>query len=451
MTSLTMNDLVISSVDDHIVEPPDMFHQHLPADIEQPRIVEDKHGHQIWRWDNLMSTNLGLNAVVGRPKEEWGMEPARFEHMRKATYDVDARIDDMNAGGMFASINFPSFTRYGKLFVERAKTDPENAYRVLQAYNDWHIDEWCAAYPERFIPMAAVPYWDPELCVEEARRVHAKGTHALAFSDNPTIMGAPSIHNPVWEEFWKTCDELSLVLNCHIGSGAYPQHPTMESPINAWITAMPMAISNSAADWVNLEALQRYPNLKIALSEGSIGWIPYLAERADFVHGHHSPWTNMSYGKKPSEVFRDHIYACYIEDDYGLENRHKIGIDNICYEVDYPHSDSVWPNVPEMVFSSFERLDGITDEEINKITHLNAHRLYSFDGLEKAGGRENCTVGALRAKATHVDTAPVSMAGLAPSGYTPGKVVTSGDIVGLFDDDGEDDVKDLGTAAMARG
>jgi len=447
-----MNELVITSVDDHIVEPPNMFQKRLPDDVEQPRIVEDEEGNQMWRWDDLVSTNMGLNAVVGRPKEEWGMEPSRFEHMREGTWQVDARVDDMNAAGMFAAINFPSFTRYGKLFVERAKTDPGNAYRVLQAYNDWHIDEWCGAHPGRFIPMAAMPYWDPELCVQEIKRVNAKGVHALAFTDNPTVMGCPSIHRDIWEPVWQICDELSMVLNCHIGSGGYPNHPSMESPINSWITGMPIAIANSAADWINLQAFQRFPNLKMALSEGSIGWIPYLLERADFTQSHHGPWTNMSYGgKKPSDIFREHIYTCYIEDHFGLENRHNIGVDNICYEVDYPHSDCVWPNVPEMVWAAFERLGDITDEEINKITHANAHNLYSFDGMEKVGGREHCTVGALRAQAGHVQTEPVSMPGYAPKGYTPGKVVTSGDIVGLFDDDEDGDVKEMGTAAMAKG
>ena len=450
---MDMDRLVIASVDDHVVEPPDMFARHLPRDVEQPHIVEDERGNQIWRWADLASTNIGLNAVVGRPKNEWGMEPARFDQMRRATWDVDARVDDMNAGGVFASVNFPSFTRYGKLFVERAKTDPANALRVLRAYNDWHIDEWCGAHPTRFIPMAAMPYWDPSLCVEEAKRAHAKGCHAMAFTDNPTAMDAPSIHNEAWEPFWRVCDELRLVLNCHIGSGSYPNHPSMESPIDAWITGMPIAIANSAADWVTLDALQRYPNLKMALSEGGIGWIPYLMERADFTNRHHGPWTNKTYGdKKPSDVFREHIYTCFIEDDLGLENRHKIGIENICLEVDYPHSDSVWPDIPENVIKSMNGVPGgIPDAEIDRITYLNACDLYSFAGVERAGGREHCTVGALRARAAHIDTAPVSLEGYAPKGYRPGKVVTSGDIVGLFDDNDEEASTDMGVAAMAKG
>jgi hypothetical protein len=161
-------------------------------------------------------------------------------------------------------------------------------------------------------------------------------------------------------------------------------------------------------------------------------------ERADFTNSHHGAWTNKGYGgKKPSELIREHFYSCYIDDDYGLANRHLIGIERICLEVDYPHSDSVWPDVPEFVHASMERVPGgISDDEIDRITHLNGMELYKFDGMEQLGGRDKCTVGYLRSLAAHVDTEPKSLDGHnKPSGYKPGKVVTSGDVVGLFDKD----------------
>ena len=412
-----------------------MFEKHLPKDVVQPHVVENDRGHQVWVWDDLSVVNIGLNAVVGRPKDEWGMEPARFDHMRKAAWDVDARVDDMNVNGVLASLCFPTFVRFdGRLFHERAKKDAKNAYRVLQAYNDWHIDEWCGKHPARFIPLAVVPQWDVGLMVEEIRRVEAKGCHAVSFPDNPTAAGLPGIHHSVWEPFWKICDDLRVVVNCHIGSGNQPPFPSMESPIEAWITGMPISIAGAAADWITLEAFQRYPNLKVALSEGGIGWVPYLLERADFTHRHHGAWTNKSYGgKKPSEVFREHVITCFIEDDVGLANRHLIGVDNICVEVDYPHSDCLWPDMPEALWRSIQSVPGgIPDAEIDKITWGNTSRHYRFDGVERMGGRAKCTVGALRELARDVETKPVSLAGIEPRGHAPGKVVTSQDIIALF-------------------
>jgi predicted TIM-barrel fold metal-dependent hydrolase len=431
---MRMEDLVIASIDDHVVEPPDMFERHLPRDVVQPRVIEVK-GNQIWQWDDLIAVNIGLNAVVGRPKNEWGMEPARFDQLRKAAYDADARVDDMNANGVFASLCFGTFVRFdGRMLCDRAKKDPTNAYRVLQAYNDWHIDEWCGRHPTRFIPLANLPQWDPLLMVEEIKRVHAKGCNAVTFCDNPATKGLPSIHSDFWEPFWRVCNDLGVIINCHIGTGHAPSYPSDLSPIEAWITSMPISIAHSAADWITLDAFQRYPNLLMALSEGGIGWIPYLLERADFTNRHHGAWTNKTYGgKKPSDVFKEHVITCFIEDDAGLAQRHLIGVDRICVEVDYPHSDCTWPNMPEGLWRSLTSVPGgIRDDEIDKITHENVLRLYRFDGMEKMGGRKNCSVEALRKRATHVDTTPVSLAGLAPRGYAPGKVVTSRDVMALF-------------------
>ncbi len=432
---MKMEDMVIASIDDHIVEPPDMFEGHLSSKelADAPRIVE-RSGTQAWVWGDLVRANIGLNAVVGRPKNEWGMEPQRYDHMRKAAWNVDARVDDMNANGVFASLCFPTFPGFhGGLFVERAKTDPANAYRVLQAYNDWHIDDWCGAHPTRFIPLALVPMWDVALTVKEIERVLAKGCRAISFASNPAGMGLPGIHRPEWEPLWEICDRERVVLNCHIGSGNPVPHPSPESPIEAWITSMPMSISNAAADWITLEAFMRYPNLKMALSEGGIGWIPYLLERADFTNRHHGAWTNKTYGdRKPSDVFKEHIITCFIEDDVGLANRHRIGVDNITLEVDYPHSDCLWPDYPEGLWRSIQSVPGgIPDDEIDKITHQNVFREFQFEGMARAGGREKCTVAALRALAAGVSTEPVSLAGIAPRGYRPGKVVTSEDIVGV--------------------
>ena len=180
-----------------------------------------------------------------------------------------------------------------------------------------------------------------------------------------------------------------------------------------------------------LRALLRYPNLKFSLSEGGIGWIPYFLERADFTHRHHKAWTNADFGgQKPSEVFKKHIITCFIEDDFGLQNLKHIGEDMVGWECDYPHSDCTWPNSPEVVWESFKHL---ADETINKVTHLNVMREYNYAPFALFG-RENCTVGALRAqaKAKGVNTAPaLGMGGAAPK-REAGKPVTSGDINAMF-------------------
>lgn len=408
---MKVEDMIMVSVDDHVVEPPDMFEKHAPVQLKDkmPKLVEEN-GAAFWKYEDISVPNIGLNAVVGRPRDEYGMEPQLYSHMRKGCYDVDARIDDMNVNGILGSLCFPSFAGPGGTTFLKAK-DKKMALRVTQIYNDWHIDGWCGAHPGRFIPMAILPLWDVDLMVEEIKRVEKKGCYSVTFPDNPTALDLPSLHNEYWNPFWKICNDLGIMINCHIGSGYFPPSPSMESPMDAWITTMPMSIANSAADWIFGRFMLKYPKLKVAMSEGGIGWVPYFLERADFTNEHHKQWTFTKFdGKKmPSDVFREHIMTCFIDDEFGLKNRHDIGLDRITYECDYPHSDTVWPKSPEYLFRSVEKFN-IPKDEVDQITHLNAMREWRYDPFSVLK-REECTVGALREKAKHVDTAPVSMGG----------------------------------------
>ncbi len=430
---MKLDDLVLVSVDDHLVEPPTMYDNHLTQAQKRfaPRMLTDENGADYWIYEGRTVRQVGLNAVAGRVKEEYGCEPASLKQMRPGAWDIKARIGDMNANGILASLNFPTVIRFdGSLFLDFE--NKANALTLLKAYNDWHIDEICGGYPGRNIPLAVLPFWDVAATVAEIKRVVAKGCHAVSFSDNPSLKGLPSIHSEHWEPLWKACAENQVVICVHIGTGAQAPHASMESPIDAWITTMPISIANSAADWLHLKALQRYPNLRIALSEGGIGWIPYFLERADFTHSHHHAWTHADFGKgkKPSDVFREHFITCFIDDEFGIANLDWIGEDIVCYECDYPHSDTLWPEAPEHLYRT---LKGLSDSKINKITHENALKAFKFDALGKMGGRDKCTVGALRSQAGVVDLTPLSFGGPTPiDANAPLRAVTSGDITRMF-------------------
>ncbi len=140
----------------------------------------------------------------------------------------------------------------------------------------------------------------------------------------------------------------------------------------------------------------------MALSEGGTGWVPYFLERVDRTFEMHRAWTLQDFGGKlPSEVFRQHFLTCFISDPVGVALRHRIGIDNIAWEADYPHSDSMWPSAPEELGGVFD-VNQVPDDEIVKITHENAMRWYSFDPFAHVP-KEEATVGALRRKAAGHD------------------------------------------------
>ena len=183
---MNLDDMIFISVDDHLVEPPNMFEGRLAAKYADvaPRVEHTPDGNDVWTFNGAVIPNIGLNAVAGRPKEEYGVNPTAFDEIRPGCYDIHERIKDMSAGGVLATLNFPSFPGFaGRLFA--SCEDKELALAVVQAYNDWHIDEWAGAYPGRVIPMAQPVLWDPELCAQEIRRMAAKGCHAMTFAENP--------------------------------------------------------------------------------------------------------------------------------------------------------------------------------------------------------------------------------------------------------------------------
>lgn len=430
---MEMNDMVIVSVDDHISEHPDMFDKHLSGDdlASAPKLRQDINGKDFWHYQGLNFPSVGLNAVVGRPFEEYGMEPSSLEQMRKGIYDVHARIDDMDVNGIAASLNFGSVFDMSGGRLHRAP-DRDLAARHLAAYNDYMIDEWCGAYPGRFIPCAILPTWDMDKTIAEMKRIVAKGCTTVSINENPTVIGLPSIHNDYWLPFWKAINDLDITICLHIGSGNPAPHASMETPIEAWIATMPMSIAQGASDWLQLKALHDYPDMRIALSEGSIGWVPYFMERADFSNSRHKAWTNSRFpgDMKPSDTFKRHFLNCFIDDAFGLQNIEYIGEDMIAYECDYPHSDTLWPEVPERLWPTINHL---TEVQIEKITNGNAQRFFRFD-LFKHHKREELTVGALRAAAARkgVDTSPVSAGGERPVAEGETRPVNSGDILAMF-------------------
>ena len=398
---MRVDDLVLVSVDDHVVEPPSMFEAHIPDRWRDaaPRVVRNDAGEDVWVFAGATIPNIGLNAVAGKPRREFGIEPTAFDEMRPGCYDVHERVRDMNANGVLGSMCFPSFIQFcGQLFARTE--DKELAIDMLRAYNDWHIESWCGAYPERFIPLAIPPIWDPELMAAEVRRVAAMGCHAVTFSENPSKLGWPSFHDAHWDPFWSACADEGTVVCMHIGSSSQLAITAPDAPFDVLIALQPVNIIQCAADLLFSPVLRKYPTLRIALSEGGIGWIPYFLERVDYVYQHHHKWTGMDFGDKlPSQVFNEQIVTCFIDDAFGVESRRHLELDNVCWECDYPHSDSTWPTAPEM---AMKYLEGVPDADVNKITHENAMRLFRYDPFGRRP-RERCTVEALRAEGADVD------------------------------------------------
>ena len=390
---------LIISVDDHVVEPPDLWTSRLPAKYADvgPRVVRDRAKFDFsggvfsyekgvpdgewcdwWLYDELVYPFPKLSAAVGF--DELDVTPTTFDDIRPGCWIQSERLADMTANHVEASICFPNtLPRFcGQTFyeqgVKREGGDPELALLCVKAYNDWMIDEWCAGAPDRMIPLVLVPYWDIDASVAEAERVAAKGAKAVSFTEAPHALGLPSFHSGHWDPLMAVLNETGMPMCLHFGSGGVPNVAT-DAPFTTAIALFGLNSQMAAVDLVNTRLFEKYPNLKVALSEGGIGWIPYILERADYTWERHKSYTGMSDARRPSEIFRDHIFGCFISDTAGLANIDAIGVDNIMFEGDYPHSDSNWPNSRKFLE---EALADVPDDQARKIAEDNARRVFNF-------------------------------------------------------------------------
>ncbi len=405
---MNMDDMILVSVDDHSIEPPDMYDRHLPAKYKDqaPKIVKNDEGVDLWVFQGqATSTPFGMAATVGWPHDEWGFNPGSFSELRPGCFDIHERVRDMNVNGVLASMCFPTMAGFNaRTFTEGG--DKNLSLVMLQAYNDWHIDEWCATYPGRFIPLGIVPMWDIDLAVQEVHRVAKKGCRAISFLEAPHSQGFPSFLSGHWDPMLEAIIDENMVLCLHIGGASGLIKLAPEAPIDHTIVIPTQVTMLVAQDLLFGPTLRKYPNLRVALSEGGIGWIPFYLERADR-HFKNQTWIHNDFGGKlPSEVFRDHFLACFITDPSGLEAQHRIGVDILAWECDYPHTDTTWPESPELLWRELQAAE-TTDENIEKITWKNALRFFDWDPFTHMP-KDQSSVGALRALAANVDTTRMS-------------------------------------------
>lgn len=401
---MRVEDLILVSIDDHIVEPPNMFDRHVPDrwKDQAPRLIIDDRGFETWTFQGVTSTSVGLNAVVSWPKEEWGFEPASIGEMRPGAWNVDERVRDMNRNGILASMCFPSFAGFNARFFHESK-DHDLALIMLKAYNDWHIDEWCGSHPGRFIPLGIAPVWSSTEMAAEVRRLSSKGCKAISMPELPHLMGLPSYHDmEYWAPFFEAASEEQVVMCLHIGQGFAALKTAPDGPIDNFMILATQISVIAAQDLLWGPAMRRYPDLKIAWSESGIGWIPFFLDRCDR-HYTNQIWIGNDFGGKlPSEVFREHSLACFVTDRTALKVRHDIGMDMIAWECDFPHSDCVFPDAPEQILDEMTSA-GCTDEEMHKITWKNTANFFQVDPFSRIP-REKASVGALRALTPDVDT-----------------------------------------------
>ena len=389
----------IVSVDDHVIEPANVWQDRLPAKYKDvgPRVIQEAGNMSFvggnfsyepdpdgqlcdwWVYEDKRVPQTRLSAAAGFDRDEVKVVGITYEEMRDGCYDPKARLEDMDVNHVEASLCFPSFPRFcGQTFMEAE--DKELAPLCVKAYNDWMVDEWCGDSDGRLIPLTIIPLWDAQLAAEEIRRNAERGVRAVCFSEIPPYLGLPSVHDAdgYWEPFVQACEETGTVINMHIGSSSKMPSTSDDAPAAVGSTLTFNNAMASMSDWLFSGLLEKFPRVKIAYSEGQIGWIPYILERADKVWEDNRAWGGVGdkVPEPPSTYYYRQMYGCFFDDEVGLEMLDRVGVSNITFETDYPHSDSTWPHTKEVA----EKLMGhLPDDVIRKLVRGNAIEMLDLD------------------------------------------------------------------------
>jgi predicted TIM-barrel fold metal-dependent hydrolase len=374
------DDVQLISVDDHVVEPAHVFTAHIEPKFRDraPRIV-DREGVEGWVWeDRFYPLSFQGNAQTRRFRDgEAGrgedLFARRYEDMVPAAYDVHERIRAMDDDGVTAELLFPTFPRFGGTQFLEAQ-DTELALAMVRAWNDWMIDEWCAAYPDRFIPQTLVPLWDVPAAVGEIERCAAKGSRAVLFVENPHPLGLPSFPTGHWRPVFEASAGTGLPLSMHIGTSMGLIRPSPETTPSVGIALCGINSMSALGDLIFSGAFNGLSDCRVALSEGGAGWVPYVLERLDYTW-ERSRLEGLENPVPPSEVFAEHVWVCMISDRYAMRNRDLIGVDKIMWEADFPHNDSNWPNSRKVLADACA---DVPDKEVRRIGEENARELYRF-------------------------------------------------------------------------
>ncbi len=363
----------VISVDDHLVEPPGMFEGRLPARLQDqaPKVVETSAGHQVWEFDGHRYSQVGMNAVAGRRPESVTVEPFRFDQMRPGCWDIHARIRDMDINGVWASLNFPSqITGFcGRVFS--TASDPELGLETTRAWNDWLFEEWYSPYPERIIPLGITFLSDPEAGAAEIRRNAGRGFKSVALPERPHRIGLPSIFEEYWKPIIEACAETETVIALHVGSSGIAELPPDAPAMVLAATLFGQLSLTACAEWLWSGWSMRHPELKIAMSEGGIGWVAMLLDRLDNLVDRSG--YGLGWDVRPADVLKETFWFCTLDDPSTIETRHRIGIDHIMVETDYPHGDGTWPDTQEVIARVWGH---IPPNELRAMCSENAARLF---------------------------------------------------------------------------
>jgi len=372
----------VISVDDHVVEPPDLWTQCVSQATwgdRIPHVLAQADGTERWIIDGQVKTGNSL-AATGALSKDRGSEPQTWREVPQGAYDPQARLAAMDSDSIDFSVLYPSAAGVSGEGIGAIK-DLELQIECARVYNDWIIDVWAASSP-RFVPQAILPAGSIEAAVAEARRAAGRGHKGVIMPAQPSQINpaVPHLYMPDWDALWTTIQELDIPVCFHAGSA-----PSVMFEISpAYDTAGARAFDNvrqsagSAAlinGMVLSGILYRFPKLQPVFSASAIDYVPFALEALDHQWERQRLAENEGFAQRPSEIFHRQCFVTTWKEKVGLRNRNYVGTDRILWESEFPRSASTYPETARMIENNFAEVPA---QERELILWRNAARLYKL-------------------------------------------------------------------------
>ena len=240
------------SVDDHVIEPPNVWVDRLPGQVPRRRARGCWSTTRGSTTDKRVGRRRACRSRSASARRSSRRTRCRTRRCAQAAYDPIARVVDMDRAGILGSLCFPSFPRFcGQMFWE-AK-DKDLALLCVQAYNDWMIDEWCGAAPGRYIPLIIIPLWDPPPRPSEIERCAAQGR------DRVRVLGEPRAARPAHDPrpgpllgsgAGRGAGHRRSVVCMHVGSSSTMPEISTDAPVLANLTFGAVRAAGTMLAWL---------------------------------------------------------------------------------------------------------------------------------------------------------------------------------------------------------
>ena len=381
--------LKIIDTDSHLSEPFDLWTSRAPAGYREllPHVKEiDGQRHWVVNKDVDLGATNPTSVIRKDGEKSKGVDFFSFKHedVHVASYDMKARVALLDEHGIHAQILYPNLAGFGNQNFLKVEDD-ELRKLCATVYND-AMAEYQAESGDRVLPMALMPWWNVQDCVDEVRRSVELGLRGIVMCSDPDSIGMPDLSDDVWTPFWEVCNELEVPVNFHIAASQTSMNmfgraswPSMGELRRLALGSTNLFMENARVlgNLLYSGILERFPQVKVVSVESGIGWIPFMLEALDYEWEETNSVSEYALPLKPSDYFRRQIYACFwFEKAAPTRLIDEIGEDNILFETDFPHPTCQYPDVQAYLQ---EVTADWSESRRRKILQDNAARLYKLD------------------------------------------------------------------------